>query len=171
MSFASQGVGSGGHILGEMLRLKTGAKLVHVPYRGAGPAMTDIAGGNVDMLFTSYVSAAGQIQGGKARVIAVTTPKRSPIMPDAPTMAEQGFPDVVLDIWHGLVAPAGTPPAVVKRLNEEFVKAAQSPEIVKLMEEQFAAITTSSPEEFRKLIAADVDHLGKVVREAGIKIQ
>src|SRR4029078_7131770 len=102
-----------------------------------GPAMTDIAGGNVDMLFTSYVSAAGQIQGSKARVIAVTTPMRSPIMPDAPTMAESGFPDTVLDIWHGLVAPAGTPPAVLKRLNEEFVKAAQSPEIVKLMDEQF----------------------------------
>lgn len=110
LSFASQGVGSGGHILGEMLRLKTGTKLVHVPYRGAGPAMTDIAGGSVDMLFTSYVSAAGQIQGGKARVLAVTTPKRSPIMPDVPTMAEAGFPDVVLDIWHGLVAPPGTRP-------------------------------------------------------------
>lgn len=171
LSYASQGVGSGGHILGEMLRLKTGTKLVHVPYRGAGPAMTDIAAGNVDMLFTSYVSAAGQIQGGKARVIAVTTPKRSPIMPDAPTMAESGFPDTVLDIWHGLVAPADTPPAVVKRLNEEFVKAAQSPDIVKLMADQFAAITTMSPEEFRKLIASDIDHLGKVVREAGIKIQ
>jgi tripartite-type tricarboxylate transporter receptor subunit TctC len=146
LSFASQGVGSGGHILGEMLKLETGVKLVHVPYRGAGPAMNDIAGGSIDMLFTSYVSAAGQISGGKARVIAVTTPKRSPIMPDAPTMAESGFPDVTLDIWHGLVGPPGMPPAVVARLNEEFVKAAQSPEIVKLMDEQFAAITTSSPE-------------------------
>jgi tripartite-type tricarboxylate transporter receptor subunit TctC len=171
LSFASQGVGSGGHILGEMLKLETGVKLVHVPYRGAGPAMTDIAGGSIDLLFTSYVSAAGQISGGKARVIAVTTPKRSPIMPDAPTMAESGFPDVTLDIWHGLVGPPGMPPAVVARLNEEFVKAARSPEIVKLMDEQFAAITTSSPEEFHKLIASDVDRLGKVVRKAGIKIQ
>jgi tripartite-type tricarboxylate transporter receptor subunit TctC len=171
LSFASQGVGSGGHILGEMLRLKTGTKLVHVPYRGAGPAMTDIAGGSVDMLFTSYVSAAGQIAGGKARVIAVTTPKRSPLMPDAPTMAEQDFPDVVLDIWHGLVGPPGMPPDVVRRINEEFVKAAQSPDLVKLMDEQFAAITTSSPEAFSKLIASDIDRLGKVVREAGIKVQ
>jgi tripartite-type tricarboxylate transporter receptor subunit TctC len=171
LSFASQGVGSGGHILGEMLRLKTGTKLVHVPYRGAGPAMTDIAGGSVDMLFTSYVSAAGQIAGGKARVIAVTTPKRSPLMPDAATMAEQGFPDVVLDIWHGIVGPPGMPPDVVHRLNEEFVRAAQSPDLVKLMDEQFAAITTSPPEAFSKLIAADIDRLGKVVREAGIKIQ
>jgi tripartite-type tricarboxylate transporter receptor subunit TctC len=171
LSFASQGLGSGGHILGEMLKLKTGAPLVHVPYRGAAPAMTDIAGGSIDMLFTSYVSAAGQISGGKARVIAVTTPKRSALMPDAPTMAESGFADVVLDIWHGLVAPAGMPAPVVKRLNEEFVKAAQSPEIVKLMDEQFAAITTMSPEEFGRLIASDIDHLGKVVRAAGIKIQ
>jgi tripartite-type tricarboxylate transporter receptor subunit TctC len=133
--------------------------------------MTDIAGGSVDMLFTSYVSAAGQISGGKARVIAVTTPKRSPIMPDAPTMAEQGFPDVVLDIWHGLVAPPNTPPAVVRRLNEEFAKAAQSPEIVKLMADQMSEIVTMSPEEFRKLIASDIDRLGNVVRAAGIKIR
>ena len=171
LSFASQGVGSGGQILGEMLRLKTGVKLVHVPYRGAGPAMNDIAGGTVDMLFTSYVSAAGQIQGGKARALAITTAKRSPVLPNVPTIAEAGYPGIELDIWHGLVAPAGTPPAIVRTLNEVFVKAAQSPDIVSKMEAQVAAIVTSSPEEFAKLIKSDIDRLGKVIRDAGIKMQ
>lgn len=171
LTFASQGVGSGGQILGEMLRLKTGVKLVHVPYRGAGPAMNDIAAGTVDMLFTSYVSAAGQLQGGKSRALAITTAKRSPVLPNVPTIAEAGFPGIELDIWHGLVAPAGTPPAIVRALNEAFVKAAQSPDIVHKMEEQVAAITTSSPEEFAKLIASDIERLGKVIRDAGIKAQ
>jgi tripartite-type tricarboxylate transporter receptor subunit TctC len=171
LSFASQGVGSGGQILGEMLRLKTGVKLVHVPYRGAGPAMNDIAAGTVDMIFTSYVSAAGQIQGGKSRALAITTAKRSPVLPNVPTIAEAGYPGIELDIWHGLVAPAGTPPAIVRTLNEVFVKAAQSPDIVSKMEVQVAAIVTSSPEEFAKLIKSDIDRLGKVIRDAGIKMQ
>ena len=171
LSFASQGVGSGGQILGEMLRLKTGVKLVHVPYRGAGPAMNDIVAGSVDLIFTSYVSAAGQIAAGKARVIAVTTPKRSPTIPDVPTMAEQGFPEIDLDIWHGLVAPAGTPAAIVNKLNAEFVKAAQSADIVQKMAAQVTDIYTLSPDEFARLIASDIDRLGKVIRDAGIKMQ
>src|SRR5689334_5085638 len=119
LSYASQGLGSGGQVMGELLRLKTGLSMTHVPYRGAGPAVQDVAAGNIDMLFTSYVSAAGQIQAGKARVIAFTAPKRSPILPDVPTTAEQGFAGIEMDVWHGIVAPKGTPGAVVKRLNEE----------------------------------------------------
>ncbi len=171
LSFASQGVGSGGQILGEMLRLKTGVKLVHVPYRGAGPAMNDIVAGSVDMIFTSYVSAAGQIAAGKARILAVTTPKRSPTIPDVPTMAEQGFPEIELDIWHGLVAPVGTPAAVIRKLNAEFVRAAQSPDIAQKMTAQVTDMYTLSPDDFAKLIASDIARLGKVVRDAGIKMQ
>jgi tripartite-type tricarboxylate transporter receptor subunit TctC len=171
LSYGSQGVGSGGHIMGELLRLKTGVAMVHVPYRGAAPAMTDIVGGRIDFLFTSYISAAGQISSGGARVIAFTGAKRSPILPDVPTTAEQGFAGVELDIWHGLVAPADTPTPIVRRLNEEFVKAAHAPEIVSMVTAQAADILTSSPEEFAKLIASDIDRLGKVVRDAGIKPQ
>ena len=115
LSFASQGIGSGGQIMGELLRLKTGLKMVHVPYRGAGPAAQDVAGGSIDMLFTSYISAAGQIQAGKVRVIAFTGKKRSPILPDVPTTAEQGFAGIEMDVWHGIVAPAGTPAPIVQR--------------------------------------------------------
>ena len=170
LNFASQGVGSGGHVLGEMLRLKSGAPMVHVPYRGAGPAVTDIAAGNVDLLFGSYVSVAGQVHAGKVRLLGWTAAKRSATIPEVPTMAEAGFPGTELEIWHGLVAPAGTPAAIVRKLNEEFVKALRSPDILKMFDQQAADALPTTPAEFAKLIASDIDRLGKVVRDAGIKM-
>jgi tripartite-type tricarboxylate transporter receptor subunit TctC len=171
LNYASQGVGSGGHILGEMLRLASKAPFVHVPYRGAGPAVADLAAGNVDLLFSSYVSAIGQVQAGKLRILGWTAAKRSPALPDVPTMAEAGVAGVELEIWQGIVAPLGTPPALVRRLNEEFIKAAQSPDVVSKVAAQAVEMSTSSPEAFGKLIADDVERLGKVVRDAGIKAQ
>jgi tripartite-type tricarboxylate transporter receptor subunit TctC len=171
LSFGSQGVGSGGHILGEMLRLKTGVPMTHVPYRGAGPAMNDVAGGSIDLLFTSYISAAGHVQAGKARILALTAAKRSPTIPDVPTMTEAGFPGTDLEIWHGIVAPAGTPAAIVRKLNAEFVKAAHSPDLERMATPLVTDVLTGTPEEFAKLIAADIDRLGKVARDAGIKVQ
>jgi tripartite-type tricarboxylate transporter receptor subunit TctC len=171
LNFASQGVGSGGHILGEMLRLKSGAPFTHVPYRGAGPAVSDLAAGNVDLLFSSYVSAIGQVQAGKLRVLGWTATKRSPTLPDIPTMAEAGFPGTELEIWHGIVAPAGTPEPIVRKLNEEFVKAAKSPDVLSKVAPQAVEMSTLSPGDFAKLIATDIDVLGKVIRDAGIKVQ
>ena len=120
LTFASQGMGSGGQIMGELLRLKTGLPMVHVPYRGAGPAAQDVAGGNIDMLFTSYISAAGQVQAGVVRIIAFTGKERSPILPDVPTTAEQGFGGIEMDslAWHRRAGRhAGS---LVRRLNEEW---------------------------------------------------
>jgi len=171
LNYASQGVGSGGHILGEMFRLRSGAPFVHVPYRGAGPAVQDLAAGNVDLLFSSYVSAIGQVQGGKLRILGWTATKRSPALPDVPTMAEAGFPGTELEIWQGIVAPLGTPAPIVRKLNEEFIKAAKSPDIVAKVAAQAVEMYTTTPQEFGKLIAADVERLGKVIREAGIKAQ
>ncbi len=171
LNYASQGVGSGGHILGEMLRLKSGAPFVHVPYRGAGPAVTDLAGGNVDLLFSSYVSAIGQVQGGKLRMLGWTATKRSTALPDVPTMAEAGFPGVELEIWQGIVAPAGLPGAIVRKLNDEFVKAAKSPDVVSKVAAQAVEITTATPADFAKLIASDIARWGKGIRDAGIKVQ
>jgi tripartite-type tricarboxylate transporter receptor subunit TctC len=171
LNFASQGVGSGGHILGEMLRLKSGAPFVHVPYRGAGPAVQDLAAGNVDMLFSSYVAAIGQVQAGKLRVLGWTAAKRSPALPEVPTMAEAGYPGVELEVWHGFMAPLGTPPELVRKLNEEFIKAAKAPDIIEKVAAQGVEMYTSTPAEFSKLIAADVERLGKVIRDAGIKAQ
>jgi tripartite-type tricarboxylate transporter receptor subunit TctC len=169
LNFGSQGVGSGGHILGEMLRLRTGTAMTHVPYRGAAPAVTDLAAGRVDLLFASYISVAGQVQAGKVRLLALTAPKRSPVLKDLPTMAEAGFDGMDVVIWHGLVAPAGTPAAIVAKLNEAFVKAANAPDIVGRVTPQVADITTSSPPEFSKLIARDIELFGKVIKDAGIK--
>ena len=141
LNYASQGVGSGGHILGEMFRLRSGAPMVHVPYRGAGPAVNDLVAGSVDFLFSSYVSAIGQVQAGKLRLLGWTSTRRSPALPDVPTMAEAGYPGTELEIWQGIVAPAGTPPAMVRKLNEEFVKAAQSPDIVRQVAAQAVDIS------------------------------
>jgi tripartite-type tricarboxylate transporter receptor subunit TctC len=171
LNFGSQGVGSGGHILGEMFRLNSGAPFTHVPYRGAGPAVSDLAAGNIDLLFSSYVSAIGQVQAGKLRVLGWTALKRSPALSDVPTMAEAGYPGTELEIWQGIVAPLGTPAAIVRRLNEEFVKAANAPDVKSKVAAQAVEISTSSPEEFAKLIASDVARLGKVIRDAGIKAQ
>ncbi len=171
LNFASQGVGSGGHVLGEMLRMQTGAPFVHVPYRGAGPAVIDLVTGSVDLLFSSYASAISQVQAGKLRVLGWTAPKRSPALPDVPTMAEAGYPGVELVVWHGIMAPLGTPPEIVKKLSEEFAKAAHAPDVVQKAAAQGVEMSTMSPEAFGKLIAGDFDQLGKVIRDAGIKMQ
>jgi tripartite-type tricarboxylate transporter receptor subunit TctC len=171
MNYASQGVGSGGHVLGEMFRLKVGAPMIHVPYRGAAPAVTDVVGGRVDLLFTSVISVGEQARAGKLRMLGITALKRSAAVAEVPTMAEAGYPGAELEIWHGLVAPAGTPPAIVRKLNDAFVKAARAPDVARLVAPQAADIVTGTPEEFAKLIAADVERLGSVIREAGIKAQ
>ncbi len=171
LSFASQGVGSGGHILGEMFHLKAGGTMAHVPYRGAGPAVTDVLAGRIDFLFTSYISVSEQAKAGQLRILAWTAPKRSATIPDVPTMAEAGFPGTELEIWHGIVAPAGTPPAIVAKLHDAFVAAAHDPDIVRLVAPQGADIVGGTPEAFGHLIAADLDRLGKIVRDAGIKMQ
>jgi tripartite-type tricarboxylate transporter receptor subunit TctC len=171
LSFGSQGVGSGGQILGEMFKARVGVPMVHVLFRGAAPAATEIMAGRIDFLFTSYISIGEQAKSGKLRIIAVGGKKRSDAAPEIPTMAEQGFPGLDLEMWHGMVAPAGTPPAIVKRLNEEFNKAAKSPEIARIVAVQATDVVVSNPDDFAKMIAADTERLGRIMREAGIKPQ
>ncbi len=171
LSFASQGVGSGGQILGEMFKGRAGAPMVHVPYRGAAPAVTDVMSGRVDFLFTSYISAGEQAASGKVRILSIAGLKRTDAAPNVPTMAEAGFPGLDLDMWHGMVAPAGTPAAIVKRLNGEFVKATRSPEIERIIAPQATDVFLTTPDEFAKRIAADTQRLGKIIREAGITAQ
>ena len=171
LSFASQGVGSGGQILGEMFKDRVGVPMVHVPYRGAAPAVTDVMSGQVDFLFTSYISAGEQAASGKVRILAIAGLKRTSAAADVPTMAEAGFPGLDLDMWHGMVAPAGTPAAVVKRLNEEFVKATRSPDIERIIAPQATDVLVSTPDAFSRRIADDTQRLGKIIRDAGIKLQ
>ncbi len=171
LSFASQGVGSGGQILGEMFKRRVGAPMVHVPFRGAGPAVTDVMAGRIDFLFTSYISTGEQAAAGKVRILAIGGLKRTEAVPDAPTMAEAGFPGLDLDMWHGMVAPAGTPAAIVKRLNDEFIKASRSPDIERIVAQQATDIFVATPEEFSKRIAEDTSRLGKIIHDTGIKLQ
>ena len=171
LSFASQGAGSSGHLLGEMLKSRTAANLVHVPYRGAAPAGVDLAAGRIDFFFVSYSSLRPFLQAGKVRAIAVTSPQRLPVLPDAPTMTEAGFAGMALDAWFGLVAPAGTSDAVIDKLNAAFVRAVRDPNVVKQMTEQGAEAVATTPAEFAAFIASETERFGKVVRAVGAKAE
>lgn len=171
LSFGSQGVGSGGQILGEMFKRRVDAPMVHVPYRGAAPAATDLMSGRIDFIFTSYISIGEQAAAGKLRIIAIGGKKRIAAVPDVPTMAEAGFPGLEMDMWHGMVAPAGTPDNIVRRLNSEFVRATRGPDVQRIIEPQATDVFVSTPEEFAKIIAADAERLGRIINDAGIKSQ
>ncbi len=171
LSFASQGSGSGGHLVGAMLQNRTGAHMVHVPYRGAGPAALDLVAGRVDFFFVSYSSVLSFVQAGKVRALAVTSEKRLAALPDVPTMAEAGFPDFVNSAWFGLVAPAQTPPAIVDKLNAAFTQAIRDPEIVKQMVDQGADGEANTPAQFAAFIGAEIERYGKIVAAAGLKPQ
>jgi tripartite-type tricarboxylate transporter receptor subunit TctC len=169
LSFASQGTGSGGHLLGEMLKARTGANMVHIPYRGAGPAALDLATGRVDFFFVSYSSALSFLQAGKIRALAVTSPKRLPALPEAPTMREVGYAGIELDAWFGLVAPAGTPDPVIGKLNAAFVQAVRDPEVTRQIIDQGAEPAGDTPDAFAAFIVSETERFGKIVKAAGIK--
>jgi tripartite-type tricarboxylate transporter receptor subunit TctC len=169
LSFASQGSGSGGHLLGEMFKLRTGANMVHVPYRGAAPAGIDLAAGRVDFFFVSYSSLLPFLQSGRVRVIAVTSPQRLQALPAAPTMKEAGFAGLKLDIWFGMVAPAATPDAVIGKLNTAFVEAMRDPEVLKQMADQGAEPAATTPAEFAAFMASQTEEYGKIVKSVGVK--
>ncbi len=172
LSFASQGTGASGHLLGEMLKARTGAPMVHVPYRGAGPAGVDLAAGRVDFFFVAYASIVSLMQAGKVRAIAVTAEQRMPVLPETPTTKEAGFDGLALDAWFGLVAPAGTPDAAIGKLYAAFTQATRSPEIIKAISDQGAtALSSASPAEFAQFMTAETEKFGKVVRSVGAKAE
>jgi tripartite-type tricarboxylate transporter receptor subunit TctC len=169
LTFASQGIGAGGHLLGEMLKAKTGAQLTHVPYKGSAPAVQDLLAGRVDLFFVAVVTSLPYIREGKFRALAMAAPARSAQLPDVPTTAEAGFPEIEGDQWFGMFVPVGTPQAAVRRLHEELVRAVRSPDILKRFTDQGLDVVTNTPEEFAALIAADASRFGKVVRESGAR--
>ena len=171
LTFASQSIGTGGHLLGEMFKVRTGSNLQHVPYKGSAPALADLMAGRVDLFFDAVITAAPQIKAGKIRALATASKRRASIIPQVPTMTEAGYPGIELDFWFALFAPAGTPPDVVHKLNEEFAKALHSPEVSARFIEQGLDIVTGTPEELAALIRTDTERFGKVVREAGVKVE
>jgi tripartite-type tricarboxylate transporter receptor subunit TctC len=169
LTYASQGVGTGGHLLGVILAKQAGIKLIHVPYRGVAPAVTDMVADRVDLMFSSYVTAGPHIESGKLRMLAIAGAKRHPKFPELPTMAEAGFPGVEMEQWFGLFAPAGTPEPVVRKLNEAFVEALQSDEVRNTLLPQGAVIIPGTPQDLAAMIARDIVRLGQVVKDSGAK--
>ena len=169
LSYGSQGVGTGGHLLGELFAKHAGIKLVHVPYRGIAPAVTDTVAGRMDLLFASYVSIGPHAETGALRMLAIASTERHSRIPDVPTMPEAGFPDVQMQQWFGLFGPAGLPAPIVAKLNAEFVKALRSDEVKDKMLPQVVFVIPGTPEELGAIVKRDLVRLGKVVRESGAK--
>lgn len=169
LSFGSQGNGSPGHLLGAMLQQQSGAPLVHVPYPGGGgPMNIDVVAGRLDMVFSTWASLKSHQEQGKVKFLAVASAQRSPVAPHIPTMAEQGLPGVELDAWFGLVAPAGTLPAVVSALHAMFDRAARSPDLVERFQAQGVTLAPTTPAAFAEQMRREAARLGQVVRSSNI---
>ena len=168
LAFGSPGTGEAGHLAGELFKTMTGAQMLHVPYKGGAPAMAGMLGGQVQLIFATAATAIPHIQSGKLRALAMTGGHRFELLPDVPTLAEAGVPGYEVNNWLGVVAPAGTPPAIVNRLNAELVKALQNPEVKsKLLASGLEAVWMT-PEQFAAYIKSETIKWGKVVRDAGV---
>ncbi|HVG50229.1 MAG TPA: tripartite tricarboxylate transporter substrate binding protein [Xanthobacteraceae bacterium] len=170
MSYGSQGQGSGGQLLAEMFGKAAGLKFIHVPYRGSALAYPDLIAGRVSFIFGSYGGARPFLLDNRLRALAVPSKQRLVALPDVPTMEELGYRDMELDIWNGLVAPAGTPDEIVAQLRELFVKQMVMPDMVAKLAEQGIYVRTNTPEEFAAQIKSDLARLEPIVRAAGAKI-
>jgi tripartite-type tricarboxylate transporter receptor subunit TctC len=171
MTYASSGIGGAGHLAGELLKVMAKIDIVHVPYKGGGPAMQGFLGGQVSSFFATPVSSIAQIRAGRAKAIATTGSKRAALMPDVPTIAESGYPGYEALNWYGYLGPKGMPKSIVERLNRELVKALAHPQVVAAMHKTGVEPQSSTPEEFARYIEREYQVWGKVVKEAGIKAQ
>jgi tripartite-type tricarboxylate transporter receptor subunit TctC len=171
LNYASVGTGSPAHIAGELFKLKAGIDIVHVPYKGGGPAITDTLGGQVQLAFVSIPAALQYVKAGKLKALAVTSDKRSQAAPEIPTIAESGVPDCVVNSWYGALAPAKTPPAIIAKLQAAFVKVLALPEVKEKLFLQGAEAASSTSAEFDRRIRDELKQWEYVIREAKIKAE
>ena len=171
LNYASNGNGSAAQLAAAMYESMAGVRMVHVPYKGIAPAMTDLMSGEVQLMFGTVVALVPHIQAGKLRALAVTSRKRSALLPDVPTIAESGLPDYQAGSWYGILAPAGTPREVIERLHGAIIKAIRQPEVAKRLAAEGAEVIGSTPEEFGAHIRSEIARVGAVVRAAGIRIE
>jgi len=171
VTFASPGNGTVSHLAGELLQRAAGVKLTHVPYKGAAQALTDTLGGQVQSFMSSVPSALSQIKAGRLRAIAVTSAKRAPELPDVPTIAESGHKGFEASTWYGLLAPAGTPAAIVARLNAEVNRVLTTPEVRERLAAEGGEALGGSPEQFASFLKAEHAKWGRVVKESGARAE
>jgi len=170
-NYGSAGSGSSHHLAGELFKIQTGTFITHIPYRGAGPALQDLVGGQVDMMFDGLGSSAAHIKGGRIKALMVAGNKRNPAIPDVPCATEMGLPDYNVTTWYGLWAPKGTPPDVSARIAEEFRKLGAAEEIKAIWAGNGAEFGTLSPQDFGKMISSEVKRWAGVVKASGAKIE
>jgi tripartite-type tricarboxylate transporter receptor subunit TctC len=170
LTYASSGNGSVNHLLGEMLKSEADIKMLHVPYRGVAPAITDVIGGQVDSAFSSIPSVLQMIQSGNVRALAVSSARRVAIAPEIPTIAESGFPGFDVNPWWGILAPAGADMAIVRKINGDVDSILRTKDMIDFLAAQGAEPLISSPEEFLKILQADVVKWAKVVKSAGVTL-
>ena len=171
LSYASPGVGSTNHLAGEMFRMESGAKLLHVPYKGSGPATVDLLGGQVDMNFDAMASAMPHIKSGRLRALAVTTPTRDPELPDVPTMAELGYKTFDITNWYGLVAPPGTPPAILSALNAAVLRILKVPDVARQLGELGVRGQAMTPEQFGDFGRAEWVKYRDIAKRTGVRLE
>jgi tripartite-type tricarboxylate transporter receptor subunit TctC len=167
LNYASSGIGTAAHLAGALFRAQANVDIVHVSYKGAAPALQDVIAGQIEMMFATAASVVGFINSGLVRPLAVTTLQRSALLPDLATVAEQGLPGFEATTWHGLVAPAATPPAVIATLHDATIRALRDPALAKSLTELGVEISGSSPEEFAKYITAEIPKWTAVVKASG----
>jgi tripartite-type tricarboxylate transporter receptor subunit TctC len=170
INFASSGSGTSIHLSGELFKTMAGVDMTHVPYKGSAPAITDLMGGQVQVMFDNLPSSLQQIKAGKLRAIAVTSAKRAPALPDVPTIAESGLPGFEATSWFGIVAPAGTPPAIIARINADIDQWLQSPDVKEKLLAQGAIAAGGTPEQFAAHIRSETEKWAKVVKASGAKV-
>lgn len=169
INFGTSGIGDIIHLAGEWLHSSTNTKVTFVHYKGGGPAIQDLVAGRLDVTILALVSALQLVKSGKLRAVAMADDKRSKLLPDLPTIAEQGVPGYNFATWFGFLAPGGTPTAIVNKLSEEFARVARAPDVAGMLEAKGSTMIGSTPEEFRQVIVTEIDRWRKVVHNAGIK--
>lgn len=169
-SYGTAGAGSASHMAMELFQSMANVKMVHVPYKGTGPALAELLGGHLSVMFDVIMTTLPHMQAGKLRTLGISSLQRSPITPNVPTIAETGYPGYEAMVWFGLFAPAGTPPEVIRRINEETARALRTPGMRELLASQGLEVVASSPAEFGNRVSTEIAKWRKVVLEAGIKL-
>ena len=170
LSFGSGSIGSAGHLAGELFKVDAGVDMVHVPYKGAAPAMQGLLAGDTQLMFDNLASAMSQVKAGKLRALAVTSAERSKLVSDLPTMAEAGVPGFDISTWYGLLAPAGTPPDVIAKWNADVTKILSAPDMRERLAAQGAEAAPDTPAEFAKFIDGELVKYAKIVKASGAKV-